>query len=379
MTRFAFSSAFLLFAALMASLLSFPADSAAKASPALRIGIVANLSRRTGSDLVSTAARLRQAGVQYTKEDVNWDLIEPRRGVFTWSATDAWMSVAARQGLHVIAVPWSSPRWATPNWNIAPTSGRALSDYVEFVRQVVERYGTQGTFWAQNPLVPKVPIEYYDIWNEPYCNRFWGGVFPDPAGYARMFKSVVAGARPADPNAKFLLEADTGAYTKTWPEPPFLSAMFDAVPDLASYAYAVSVHPYSDDGPQTCTALSPSRGVNNDWKATRFQVCRLEDVRRILDAHRASKVRIWITEIGWSTAPAATKAVTEAAQAQYVHETFRLLRTSWARLVDGVVWYAYQTPERDPTNREDYFGLVHADGSPKPAWNAFVQEIAPGL
>jgi hypothetical protein len=247
------------------------------------------------------------------------------------------------------------------------------------VRKVVQRYGANGTFWLQNPDLPKVSVEYFDIWNEPYCARFWGGLFPDPAGYARMFKAVVIGARAADPHAKFLLEADTGSYSKTWPEPPFLSAMFDAVPDLASYAYAVSIHPYSDSSPETCTPFSPTRGTNADWLATRFQVCRLEDVRQILDAHHANKVRIWITEIGWTTAPAATNAVTEAVQAQYVDETFQLLRTSWAGLVDGIIWYDYQTSERDPANREDFFGLVHANGTPKPAWNAFVQAIANGV
>src|SRR4051794_40635029 len=106
----------------LASAVLSPAPGRADAPSTTATGLYGDLSRRSGSDLASTAARLRRAGVQYTKEDFNWDIIEPKRGVFTWSATDRWMSEAARNGLHVIAVPWSSPRWATSNWNIAPTS-----------------------------------------------------------------------------------------------------------------------------------------------------------------------------------------------------------------------------------------------------------------
>ena len=121
-----------------------------------------------------------------------------------------------------------------------------------------------------------------------------------------------------------------------------------------------------------------SKGVYEDWKATMFQFCRLKDVRAILDARGASRTRIWVTEIGFTTAPSASRTVTETQQAQYVHDVFRLLR-EWD-LADGMLWFNYKDPAApDPTDREDWFGLMRGDGSAKPAWAAFLQEAAAGL
>jgi hypothetical protein len=311
---------------------------------------------------------MRQAGVQYTREDFTWSTVETTQGSFCWASTDVWMRAAAAAGIRVIAVPDSPPAWATPAWNVAPASGRALSGYTHFVREVVARYGSAGAFWRENPSVPKLPIQFVDVWNEPYDDQFWGGGLPNPAAYARMFKAVVAATRPIDPNARFMLEADITAYARG-SQTPFLSAMFAAVPDLTKYADVVSVHPYASNGlsPRACDRV-------HDVTARRFQSCRLEDVVKTLDSHGARSTPVWITEIGWSTASASKDGVSESTQANYVNDVFGLLRGAWAGRVEGVVWYAYSTPERNPASRDDYFGLVHPGGAPKPAWVALSAE-----
>jgi hypothetical protein len=286
------------------------------------------------------------------------------------------MSVAARNGLKVVAIPDAPPPWATSNWNVGPTTESAVAAYGAFVRSVLERYGSNGTFWSANPSLPKTPIENVDIWNEPYAPMFWSSGFPDPSAYARLFKAAVLAARSADPRAKFMLEADTASYAPG--EPAFLSAMFDAVPDLAAYADSVSVHPYTIRGwgPTYCTP-SPA-GTTPDWHRTRYQACRIFDIRRILDAHGGAHVKIWITELGWSTASGDIDSVSEATQAEYVRRTFEQLRGSWRGTVSGMLLYSYQTREAVPGLRNDFFGLVHADGTPKPAWDAFVAEVRRG-
>jgi hypothetical protein len=189
-----------------------------------------------------------------------------------------------------------------------------------------------------------------------------------------MFKQAVETARPADPEAKFMLEADTTSYNSGWPPPPFLSSMFAAVPDLARYVNVVSVHPYQEYGasPTVCDASKTSSP--EAWTATVYQFCRIENVRSILDANGAGSIPIWITEIGWSTAPSAENSVTEAAQADYVDQTFQLLQTKYAGLVQGIVWYELEDQGTDPTDQEDYFGLERADGTPKPAFAPFVAD-----
>jgi hypothetical protein len=253
----------------------------------------------------------------------------------------------------------------------------AQTAYAEFVRAAINRYGTRGGFWVENPRLPKVPITLWDVWNEPYDPAGWGGAKPDPAAYARLYRRVVQGTRGADPQARFMLEADTGANGSGWPQPPFLDAMLASDPGLARDVDVVSVHPYSGKlPPGKCT---PERTVagREFWQATRFDFCRVLDVRRILDANGLQKARIWITEIGWSTAPQGERSVSEAEQADNVRETFDLLRR-W-RVVDGVVFYHYQLGEQDPTEDVGWFGLVRSDGSPKPAWFAFTDELRQGV
>ena len=200
---------------------------------------------------------------------------------------------------------------------------------------------------------------------------------PDPAAYARLYRRTVQAGRDADPKARFLLEADTGANGSGWPQPPFLEAMLASDGGLAGDIDIVSVHPYAGKrSPGECTRdrVPPGREF---WQATRFDFCRVLDVRKILDDNGAKDARLWITEIGWSTAPQGERSVSEAQQADYTRETFALLRR-W-RVVDGVVFYHYQLGEEDPTADGGWYGLVRSDGTPKPAWGAFVDETRTGL
>ena len=82
-------------------------------------------------------------------------------------------AAAADGGLRIIALPCDAPRWAMPHWNDAPVRGSGrLADFSAFVRELVERYGTRGSFWQEHPELHARPIRYYDIWNEPYERRF---------------------------------------------------------------------------------------------------------------------------------------------------------------------------------------------------------------
>jgi hypothetical protein len=341
-----------------------------------KLGISANLRWLGSADQAATLTKLREAGVRYIREDFHWNLVEGTRGTDDWSRYDRLMREAALQGITVIAIPNAPPSWATASSVTAPLSAPSLDAFTAFVRRAVERYGSRGAFWAQNPSLPKRPVTIWDIWNEPWGTWSWKGSAPDGGAYARMFKAVVEGARPADPEARFMAEVETftnGDVTRS-----FVHAMFDAVPDLGRYMDMASHHPYPENSPPTqCRRRTPSAGVYEDWRTTLYDFCRVQDMRQILDARGARSTQLWITEVGFSTAPSADRTVTEAQQAQYVHDVFDSLRR-WG-IVDGMLWYHYKTSEASPTNREDWFGLVHPNGTPKPAWSAFTQELKAGL
>jgi serine protease len=338
------------------------------------IGTSASLRDLSGGELRDRIAELRAAGMEYSREDLEWDTVATDSGELDWSRYDELVLESARQGLGLILIPDSPPASVANDPNTdPPTGGQDLDDYAAFVKAAVARYGSRGTLWDTNPDVPRKPVLYWDIWNEPYMTSSWGPGDPDGGEYARMYKAAVAAGREADPEARFMFEADTGANTGRWPQTPWFEQAFAAVPDLATYVDAVSIHPYTSEvDPARCT---PGRGsLRTFWHATRFQFCRVRDVRRILDAHGLGDAPVWITELGWPTS--GERSVDEPTQARYVATAFRLLR-QW-RVVDGLVWYHYMTSERGEASG-DWFGFVHPDGSPKPAWNELVDQTRAGL
>jgi hypothetical protein len=341
------------------------------------VGISAALRWLGPSDQAATLDRLRAAGVRYVREDFHWNLVEASPGRDDWSRYDRLIAATASHGIRVIAIPNAPPSWATGSSAIAPVSPDALAAFGSFVRRAILRYGSRGSFWSANPSIPKVPVTIWDIWNEPWGSWSWKPSLPDGGDYARMFKSVVKTARSADRKARFMAEVETFANGHATPT-SFIHAMFDAVPDLGRYMDMASHHPYPELSPPTqCRRRRARARVYVAWKSTMYDFCRVQDVRRILDARGAAGTKLWITEIGFSTAPAAERSVSEARQAKYVRDVFRLVRR-W-RIVDGLVWYHYKTSQASPTEREDWFGLVRPDGSPKPAWRVFTRQLRTGL
>src|SRR5881392_60663 len=78
-------------------------------------------------------------------------------GALDWSHYDAVVGRAAQNGIRVLPTIYSSPAWAAPRPNAPPTA-QHLDDFQAFARAAAERYGSNGTFWTQNPGIPKMPI-----------------------------------------------------------------------------------------------------------------------------------------------------------------------------------------------------------------------------
>jgi type II secretory pathway component PulJ len=342
------------------------------------VGIEGGIRWLAGSDLVERVTSLRAAGATHTRESIAWYRVEPARGHWTFDQIDPWVAEAARQGLSIVGLLDGPPQWATGSSDrqVAPVEGQALSDYANYARRLVERYGTAGSFWAENPGVPKLPIVQWEVWNEPYMSQFWrnGGehAWPDPGGYARMFKVVAAEAQKADPQAKFMAAVEVS--TADSANQPFLSRMFDAVPDLAEHMDVAASHPYvGTDGRAPSECSTETNDMSN-----RYNFCRVNTIRRILDRNGAAGAQLWLTEFGYSTCASCSRwRVSEQQQADYVRDAFQQLRR-WD-VADGFIWWVYRTHEKDPSHAEDWMGLVHADGSPKPAWRAFADEAQRGL
>ena len=77
--------------------------------------------------------------------------------------------------------------------------------YGRFAGQVAARFGSRGTFWAEHPELPRVPVRDYQIWNEPagFAPGI-GSVFWDDPGvpYAPGYVALLACRPAADPGRR---------------------------------------------------------------------------------------------------------------------------------------------------------------------------------
>src|SRR6185295_11550826 len=98
------------------------------------------------------------------------------------------------------------------------------------------RYGPSGTFWKQNPTLPKLPIRDWQIWNEPDATKYWSDQ-PFVADYTALLKAARVALRGVDPGARTVL---AGFPSRSWVS---LARLYKAG---ARTAFDVAaVHPFS--------------------------------------------------------------------------------------------------------------------------------------
>jgi hypothetical protein len=127
----------------------------------------------------------------------------------------------------------------------------------------------------------------------------------------------------------------------THPE-TFLPAMLRAQPALRDHIDGVGIHPYGAD-PAAVLA-------------------KVHAARALLRALGLATVPLYVTEFGWTTSPpGALNFAPARLRPGYLAETMVALAHSGCGLA-GVILYTWVTPERDPANREDWYGISPPTG-----------------
>src|SRR4051812_22765553 len=160
-----------------------------------------------GPSMGREQALARAAGASWLREEIQWSVVEPRRGARRWRAYDRLFAAAARRGLRLLPLLSDTPAWATTPNRRLPVRTEA---YGAFVRDAVARYGPSGTFWHNHPALDHaLAPAWFELWNEPYLV---GPVVDDQLEadrYAALVHAGVAGGRSANPRARFLAAIDT--------------------------------------------------------------------------------------------------------------------------------------------------------------------------
>ena len=163
-----------------------------------------------------------------------------------------------------IATPWQRWAWAT------------------FLRDAVDRYGPDGTFWLEHPAVPYLPIRTWEIWNEENIVTFSSTT--SPARYAKLLRAsgrVLHASRPRRPRSSL-----GGLFGRPLQIPPntasgdFLSRLYRAG-NVKRFFDGVALHPYVADA-----------------GAMRAQI---RNLRRIMRVHHDARTPLYLTELGWGS------------------------------------------------------------------------------
>ena len=128
--------------------------------------------------------RMGQAKVGTLRFELFWAGSNPSPGTYDWTASDAVVGEAARNGVQTLPFVYSTPTWVATSLDghgcgdstcppFAPTSPAALDAWADFLAAAVHRYGPTGSFWTENPAVPRLPIRAWQLWNEQNSPSFY--------------------------------------------------------------------------------------------------------------------------------------------------------------------------------------------------------------
>jgi len=268
---------------------------------------------------------LKQAGVRWLRGFYEWQTIQPKQGYWNFVLPDALAANARANGVHLVGVlaylaPWASADGSTRQFPI-----KDVQYWRDYVAGMVGRYHPD--------------IKYWEVWNEFNGSFAPGG---NPAMYAELVREASLAAKKIDPTAKIGMSVANFDVN-------FLDAAIKA--GASGHFDYICVHPY-----EMLTQL-PEGGEPAFLNMT-------TTLRKMLEANdQPQDIPLWITEIG-AQAPVRRDDASDEAQAVALAKAYLL---SIAAGFSRIFWFEVRGPSYG--NGMD-FGLIRADMTPRPSFNA---------
>ena len=336
-------------AAVLASLaLAAPAAAAERRVPQGWLGVTAD------GPVTATDAgewnRMVGAGAESVRAAFRWAEVQPYRsfadvpagnaarfrdvgGTPTdFAATDAIVAAAAVRGLSVLPVLQHPPGWAAvePGKSSSPPSD--LVAVRAIFGALVERYGPNGSLWAERPELPRMAIRAWQVFNEPNIRLHWS-VQPYAKDYVATLRAARRGIKGADRAATVVL---AGLTNRSWRA---LAAIYRA--GGRGLFDAAAVHPYT-------------AAPENVMRIIRY-------ARRVMRRNGDARKPLWLTEFTWAAAKGKVDHQTlfranDRDQAARLDAFMPMLLAARKRLrIERAYWYTWLSAEG--AEEFDYAGL----------------------
>jgi hypothetical protein len=268
---------------------------------------------------------MRKAGIEWTRIDLTWDVVEPERGKYRWDLVDRVVADAEVHQVHLLGILGYSPKWASSG----PTQyhpPRHKKEWKNFVHTIVSRYRGR--------------IRHWSMWNEPNSKAFYKGSM-----HAYINDILIPGANAAkwaDPDCRVVgpdLAHLEGADWDKWLDRTLSQA--------GPYLDVISHHCYKKTPDEVFRQLE---GKKWPWES--------KPVREILESKRQGGKPFWLTETGWRTTE-----MSENDQAGYVIALMKgVQKRPWIKKV-----FLFEL--KDSPSLPGY-GLLRLDGTPKHSFTA---------
>jgi hypothetical protein len=293
--------------------------------------VVAALGNRVRADEIAAAvALMREAGVQWQREEIFWDRVQlAPGGPYDWDGDDSGfynydlaIGAQAAAGINILGLLDYNPAWFKGK---NPHPDEWIADWGDYVYNTVARYGRE-----------RGQIKYWELWNEPNlaASGYESGLYT-VADFVRLLAVGRAAALAADPEAKIVM----GGLSSIWGEPPSPHHYdsfdyLDQVGRLGGFAHVdvIAIHPYRPDAPE-----------GDAWRRDQSLTFG-QELRRLDELLRAYGPKpVWITELGWSTNQG-WPGVDEDTQAFFLVRAY--LHAIAHPSVEKVFWYDFRNDTR---------------------------------
>ena len=328
--------------------------------------------------------KIRSVGARRMRLNVVWSRVatraphagenpsDPAWPGYSWGALDNAISDVRSHGLVPILTFLSAPEWAEGAGG-RPSSVRAGAWRPEpralaaFARAAATRYPA---------------VRYWQAWNEPnlsiYLAPQWkGSRAVAPAHYRRMLTAFY-GAVKQVARRNGVVSAGTAPFgddtggSRMRPAAFVRSLLCLRGPSLRKAHCAsparfdvLAHHPYSIGGPTRLALNRDDVSVPDMRKLTRP----LRLAERTGRARGAKRHRVWVTEMGWDSAPADPEGVPAGRHARWLQHSLYVL---WRSGVDTIVWLLARDQAPVPSFADTYqSGVFLRDGEPKLAAQTF--------
>lgn len=312
-------------------------------------GVITHFAMGRG-ELPRSLQLIRAAGFGWIRDEMYWSAIELARGVYTFPAVyDTYVNDALKLGLSPLVVLDYANRFYPYPTGVAGTKGLMTDDqragYAAYAKAVAAKF--------------KGRVSAFEVWNEPVPAAFGTS---DWTGYLKLLEKAYPAIKAGNPSATVISCGGGG------PGGGVDASCASAIIHLGGAAYqdVYSMHPYM-------APYDPDTGYGV-YNSPLGKTVSVQNIAHYLVGYSKYHTRpnnqplpMWATEVGWNSAPVKV-ANGETVEAAYAARTFIDARRFG--LAQKLFWYDFQDDGVDPSNKEDNFGFIHLDFSPKPAYVA---------